>query len=365
MRVLIVQKYLFRDFVKTLIGSLILFVGLFIISKLMEQLSAFIRLSDTTPFNWYVMFFVYEIPFTMIYLFPVGCLFAGVYTLARFNQQNELTAIYNSGMSISYAVLPVVILVFVLCLIMFIWDKEILYDNHTKHRLLDRQIRRLNDPTLIEREDITFFGKNNKIYIIKKYAPALNQMQNAQILFMDNEYNFSKVISAHTLTFDVLNDCWSGTNVFVRTWTGAGTKPTVTLHKDFSADLDERPFFFERDRDRVEHLSAHETLQIAKKRVVIGGKSASYFTEYYLKTSMPFMPVILILLAIPLSTFSRKSALVLSFTFVLITAFLYYIVMYIGTSLGSAEVLPPFIAGWFGNIIFLIFALYLQKKLAL
>jgi len=394
---LLIHAYILIHFIKSLFGSSILFLGIYIIITLIDQLGTFIQIADKTPFINFVMYFVYEFPHTQIYLFPICCLFSIVYSLGKLNSQNELIPIYNSGMSILYAVYPVILLVFLLCFAFFAFDESFIYKNHDKHRLLHQKFHHQTDRSHREKADMTVFGKNNKIYFIKLYQPRFMRMINTHILFLDLNYRFAKMISAKTLTYDVNTHLWTGSNTVIRTWppdtnmhhdllsnstTSVSDQsifpltnfqpiqrktihPNIVKYESIQLDLDENPFHFKDRRTGIDHLGPNETLELALKFQTIGGPFEKYYTHYYNKNSMPFIALIIVFFGIPLSVFSRKSIIILSFFLVIVTTIAYFIIMYIGTSLGAMGILPPMVGGWFGNIIFFVISAFIYKKLIL
>ncbi len=310
------------------------------------------------------MYFAYRVPYWLFFTFPLASLYATVFVLGRVSAQNELVAIYNSGMNTQRLMLPVYISMFILSGALMVWDKEILYDNHQKHRLILKKMRgEANEPQgPAIRRDLSVFGQNNKIYFIRTFHQHSNAMQDTHILFFDTKMNFEKIISARWIEYEPSAGEWRGRDVLVRTFDRSNHMKAEHFSNSV-VKLEELPYHFQETEEWLELLSARDTLRLAKKYEIIGGNSNRWYTDYYSKTASPFIALVVVFLGVPLSVFSRRSTLILSFLLVLIIAFLFYITNQIGNSLGSKGYLPPFLAGWFGNIFFLVTAYFLNRRL--
>lgn len=362
-----VQIYYLKQFLSALVGSFILFIGIWIIATMMEDLSTLLKGAEKYPTREFFLYFLYEIPNQTHYFFPIASLFSIVYTLGRANQQNELIAVYNSGTQIAFVMIPVIIFVFLGSLLIFFTDEKN-YEYHMRHVLLNRKFRSGKEADLNNlkpQHDLTIFGANNKIYFIKKYEPKESIMMSPHILFFNPDYTFKTIISAKSFKYNAIDNIWTGKKVFVRHFGSNGETTSINTRESFSTNLNEKPFHFEQTRDRLDHMSPLQIKELAKKTEIIGGAVEKYWSEYYNRTAIPFIGLMVVLMGIPLSTFSRNSGIVMSLFLVLMATIAYYIFMYIGTSLGANAVLPPFIAGWLGNFVFFTGSIFLYNRLIL
>ena len=358
----IFQRYLLKQYFKTYLGSLVLFLGMFVIIKFMEQLYYFMQDANQLTFWEYPLYFIYEFPNMLTFFIPIATLFSIVYVLGQLNTHYELIAFYNSGKSIFFAVIPIVIYTFFQGLIFLASEKEFVFDNHHKHLHLHRKIRNSRGPVERNRYNLTVFGTENKIYFIKVFKPSEDIMNNVHVLYLSkNHKNFDKIISSKFMKYDYSSDMWHLSNVIIRKWSAAG-KLSTTKVKTHKVHLGEKPFHFEQKTYGVEHLSSKEILALAKKHKIIGGDHEYYLTHFFFNTSRPFWPLVIIFFGIPLANFSRKSNVVTSLFIVLVISFFFFICSYIGNSLGKQGFLPPFIAGWFGVIVFSILTYLAIKK---
>jgi lipopolysaccharide export system permease protein len=76
----------------------------------------------------------------------------------------------------------------------------------------------------------------------------------------------------------------------------------------------------------------------------------TYFSEY----ALPFAHFIVALLAIPLASLYRRAGLAAQFGTAAVLTFTYLVFARISQTLGVVLMMPPLLAGWFANLIFLL-----------
>lgn len=92
-----------------------------------------------------------------------------------------------------------------------------------------------------------------------------------------------------------------------------------------------------------------ETLQISGKDV------RKELTDYYGQWAYPFASVIVILFAFPFATVKKKGGTAVQVAAALVVTFAYLIFTKVGQIIGYNSNFNPIIAGWFANIVFLVF----------
>ncbi|MCA1901883.1 MAG: LptF/LptG family permease [Candidatus Hydrogenedens sp.] len=102
--------------------------------------------------------------------------------------------------------------------------------------------------------------------------------------------------------------------------------------------------------------------QELKRAQLFGIPTYKYEVDWYSRLSRPVSVLIMLLLALPLSTLWRKGGLILSFGVTTITAITYTLFFVLFTGLGYLEVLPPLLSAWFANFIFFTIAIYIWKR---
>ena len=358
---LILHQYILKRFFITFFSSIFVFVGIFVIIRLMEQLNTFIRIADQTPFYKYILYFVYEIPFTFNYIIPMAAIFSISFTLGKFRSDSELPILKTAGHSTFYYLAPIVVAIFVYCIVLHLFNDTLIYKPYSKYNKLHREFKKKRDPKLQKSKNITQFGGNYTLYIIKEFNPRRKKLYKGTIISLNKDYSFKKLVTFESASFDPKHNHWIGENVKERSINKS--KDFYTVHTAKILDIEEKPKHFSKDNFKKEELSINETKEIALKIKHIGGNTDTWLTEYYFKIATCYVPLIFVLIGIPVSGLSKRSPFVMSFLFCLLFAVVYWVAFEVGRSLGHQKTLPPIVAGWFANIFYVfILAILYQRK---
>ncbi|HAC31574.1 MAG TPA: YjgP/YjgQ family permease, partial [Treponema sp.] len=123
-------KYLVRKFVPLLIGSVFFFAFVLVLVDLFMNLWNFI--SNAVPAGTVFKIMVLYIPKTMWYAAPLGILFAVSYTLSDFYANNELIAIFASGVPLIKFTAPLLVISVLLSFGLFYFEDKVVVPTYAK-----------------------------------------------------------------------------------------------------------------------------------------------------------------------------------------------------------------------------------------
>lgn len=86
--------------------------------------------------------------------------------------------------------------------------------------------------------------------------------------------------------------------------------------------------------------------------------------EFHRRLAFPFACFVFALIGIPLGLQNRRSGKSSGFSLCIVVLLLYYILLSIGKTLGQKAIVPPAVAMWMPNLIFIGIGIYLFKKTA-
>jgi lipopolysaccharide export system permease protein len=114
------------------------------------------------------------------------------------------------------------------------------------------------------------------------------------------------------------------------------------------------PDDFQRIVQKSEEMNFEELRAYVKKVETEGYDARTYRTDLYDKSAAPFVCIIMGLVGIGLTAGRRlNKGLPVSITLGICVGFLYWIFRSFCLSLGYADVLPPLVAAWIANGLFL------------
>lgn len=144
---------------------------------------------------------------------------------------------------------------------------------------------------------------------------------------------------------------------------GADESVKTTPFDRLPVTLNQKPEDFRRILGvSSEGLSLHDLSAYVDRLREDGYNSARYATDLFGRIAFPFVCVIMALIGTSMSlmeTGIRGKGLVKGVGYSLLIGFLYWTTHSVVLALGRSDVLPPLLAGWAANMLFLSFAGYL------
>lgn len=140
-----IWRYLIGSYLKTFFISIIAFIALVLVSRL-EEIAYFISLK--APVITVLLFISYQIPYILPIAGGITCLFAAFTLFYRLSATQELTTLRFSGLSLSFIVIPLLILGALFSCASFYLISECATTSHLKTRKMVYDLTYIN-PLLI------------------------------------------------------------------------------------------------------------------------------------------------------------------------------------------------------------------------
>jgi lipopolysaccharide export system permease protein len=392
----LLMRYLLRQHLRVFGVCLIGLTSIYLIVDFVEKVRKFVSYkAELRHVLWY---FVLKLPSILFQITPLAILMSSLLTLAILSRHNEITAMRSSGVSLYRVVIPFLAIAQAMTLLM-LWANDAVIPGANQQAELVREMQ-------IERRTPRAFFKGNEIWV---------RLGN-QILMRGDLAEESSAMPVSIAK--MISDSISNIGKVIRGWVGVGT-PEITpafplklkgislyrLNPDFSiqevliaeemrneggqwllvsgmsrtlgadesvkstpfdrlpVSLNQKPEDFRRMLGvSSEGLSLHDLSSYVDRLRVDGYNSARYATDLFGRIAFPFVCVIMALIGTSMSlmeTGVRGKGLVKGVGYSLLIGFLFWATHSVALALGRSGVLPPLLAGWSANMLFLSFAGYL------
>ena len=157
MGLLILDKYIVISFIKKLLNILSVFVIIFLVVDIIEDIDKILDYSIT--FRGISMLYIYSIPQYINIAFPMAILISTVMTFTIFQKNNELTALKAAGVSIYRLTIPFMILGVVFSMGMFFFENLVVTQSTTLKTELEQKYfkngkkRQVNNNILVQLDE--------------------------------------------------------------------------------------------------------------------------------------------------------------------------------------------------------------------
>jgi len=296
-------------------------------------------------------------PKCISYSLPVAFLFAISFSLGSLYDNNEMLAVFGSGINLYKFVLPLIILGLILSVGAFIFeDKVVIYTLREKNETFRRV---LNLTENYSRNNVTIISADNKIIYNANFYDDQNELISGLSILERDENNNPR------LRIDALTAKWNGTNWVLRncdvyTFTEDGAEKTTYSEYD-ELRFRERPEFFRkitRNVDEMEYVDAKEYIESIKNA---GIEYSEPLSEYYKKFSFSFICLIVALISSSVGSYIKKNVVLISLLISLGIVVIYYVFQLMTMAMARTGNIYPVLGAWSPFVVFLFVGFMLFK----
>ncbi len=347
----IIDKYLVKQFLLTVLFALVAFIFIFIIIDLMEKLDDFI---DNSVRNEIVLrYYISLVPEIVRLMLPVSVLLSALFTVGKLSNTNEVVALKSSGMSFLRFAAPFVAVTFLISLFAVYFggyvvpqaNKERIY---IEQNYLKIGIKRAN-------RNIFFQDAPNRIVKISYYEPK-KQIANKisiQEFAKDDMTRLVMRIDAPQMKYDTVKKAWIIFDGSQRIFRGA--KDSLILFAKIEIDsLNFKPREVLRKQRKPQEFTLTELQETIEDVKRSGNDATRLEIEFHSRIAFAWASLITLLFGLPISVNRRGSGLALQIGINLLITFVYLAFMQISQAFGKNGALEPFVTAWLANFVFLI-----------
>lgn len=360
----IISRYLAANFLKNWLMSLLAFIILYTAIDFLEKIGDFLA-KDIAPAT-IALFFMAQLPRVMGLMAPVATVVAVMVTLAVMARASEIVAFKAGGVSLYRLGFPILAAGGLICLVMFILS-DLIAPRATAaaNRIWQGQVRARLDTSAVV-EDV-WLKAVRQIQHLGSYDESNGSVTDVTLLFFDENGGLTRRIEAETGRMangelrlnDVLEKVYQESE-------GPDGSPQragfiVSRHPAYSIDnWPTPPSGFGRALENSDEMSVAQLWRTINRLSAEGFGPTRQRVDLQFKFSFAFLSLIMVVVGLPIGFWKEKGGSVaLGIALGLALSFAYLIVMELARSLGYSGLLPPFIAAWLPNMIFLLFGAYL------
>jgi lipopolysaccharide export system permease protein len=347
----ILDRHILKQFLLTALFGLIAFTIIFVVIDLMEKLDDFLdrHVSIMIVAHYYIAF----IPEILKLMTPVAILLSSLFTTGKLSNNNELTAMKSSGVSIYRYMLPMMIVALVISLGSVYFNGWVVpLANREKFRI--EQVYLNQNPETTARSNIYLQDGPHRIFTLAFFNGSTDQGNGVSIQdFSDtNSVVLVRRYDAPQIRWDSSADRWIMTNATVRTFSPGGETFKQVAQLDFDT-LHIKPSDIVKKIDKPDEMNYFELEQFIERQRHSGNDVARWSVDFYNKISFPFASFIVVLFGVPFSFGKRRKGLAVQFGVSVLICFIYLVFMKVSEVFGYNGDLNPLLTAWLANIVFL------------
>lgn len=350
----ILDRYILRQFISTLIFSLFALCLIFLVVNLLESLDNFL---DKKASVWVIAeYYLHFFPEILKLLTPVAALISSLFSIGRLSTANEITAMKSGGMSLQRLLFPVFIVSILLSCGQLYFNGWVVPVSNGKKAAIERKyLQRGSDSKTVY--NLYFRDEPLRNVIIQLYDGTKKSGTGVAVEEYSGEFipRLTKRIDAASIEWDSTHSVWKAFDVIEREYTPKGItfkrKPngTVTIKLTHSQIVQ-----LQRATSEMNFDELHSYINLLAR----GGKDVrTQLIDYYGQYAFPFASVIVVLFGVPFASVRKKSGMAVNIAAAMVISFCYLAFTKIGQSLGAPLDIDAALVGWMPNILFFMVAI--------
>ena len=310
------------------------------------------------------------LPKCLSFGFPIAMVFAVSLTLGNFYANNELIAVFSSGVSLLRFCLPMLVFGLIISVGSFLFQELVVIDSFKLKNDLRNQALGFSDTD--SNPNVVLFDHGTKVvYRVVLYNDRDQSLSDVLVVCRNEQGIVERIIKAPSARWDTNSRQWQFKNAVIYQFSlpalaqtekepvlGA-TQSTPEYTKTSTANLKDpdltlEPAAFKRLSQNVDELhfaSAGSWVESLRKS---GLPYRAAQTKLYERFSFACTPFLVAFIACSIGSRFRKNILLMSLLVSLMLAVIYYVIQMISGLLATFQLLSPQVGAWSGVVLYFV-----------
>lgn len=353
MYVSILDRYLIKEILKYFGIVLIAATGIYLVVDFFENVDKF--LGAGLSVIRMLQFLQLKLPLIAAQIMPVGILLAVLITFGLMNKNNEIIALKCGGMSIYYFIRPIFAVGLFFTILLFLLSEIVVPVTISKANDIYRT--EVKKYTQTRGQKNIWFKSHRSIAFISYFNPNDQTISGITLNYFDRHFRLTRRVDAARGEFQ--QGRWAFIDVMEQILDKNTGSYKVKFHANKVEKIDFLPEDLQRAVKKSEEMSFKELLYFIRDVEAEGYDATPYRVDLHGKFALPVACLIVCLIGAGITV--RKitdHGLSVNITLGIGVVFLYWISHSFCLSLGYGGLLPPIIAAWTSNLIFISFAIF-------
>jgi lipopolysaccharide export system permease protein len=351
----ILDRYIATAWLRLLALCLVSFVAVYLVLDMMEKIPRFVRAGGNAPDM--IGFFVCKLPEIVGQTASFSILMATLLTLGLLSRNSEITAMRSCGVSLLRISLPMLALGLLASLLLLVNAELVVPQSYERMDYIERvAIRKQGVYAVFKRNNI-WFRSGALIVQARLFDPQEKTLKGVVVWTVDSSMNPLGRIDAESAEYR--NGTWTLKNAVLKDFnngTGLTTRSVPSMDVALNLKVDDLKVL----DNSADNLSYRKLKEYADNLRRGGYQAFRYLTMMHTKLSAPFAAFVMVILGIPFALRnSRSGGVALGIGASIAIGFAYFVVNAVLLSYGRSGVLPPLVAAWGANFLFVLGGIWL------
>ena len=352
----LISRYLLRAFFRIGLLSLLAFTGIYVLADFVENVDNFI--ARHAAISDYLTYFLGKLPQILTLVTPMAVLFGVFMTLGGMSRSNELTAMRAGGVSLWRISMPLLTVALLATGGTFLANEYVVPVTARKVALVDRAVIK-GEPRQLLRRDRVWFREGDRLINVRLALASEKILYGISIFQIDRDFRLLSRTDADRAIFR--NGHWNFQNLTIRTFDSTGDKAIGLQHiKEEVLPLEKTPADFANPDLRNEDLTYRQLHSMVENLEAEGFEATRYRVDMMARLATPFTSLIMAFLGIPFALQKGRNAnLAMGVALSIAIGVAFYLLQAMLIAFGYSAVIPPLVAAWAPNLLFILIGIWL------
>lgn len=352
------DRYIIVKFLGTYFFAIALIISISVVFDINENIDRFINNKaplEAIIFDYYLNF----IPYYTNLFSPLFVFIAVIFFTSKLAENSEIIAMFSTGMSFKRLMLPYMISAAIISAVTFMLGTEVIPKG---------SVTRLKFEELYKKKKSADYARNIQLEVdtgVVAYMERYENYNKTGYRFSLDKFEDHKLVShltARRITYDTASyHKWIIRDYMIREM--RGMKEVITRGDRIDSIIKMEPQDFLITRGQQETMTSPQLRDYIQKQKQRGFANIKEFeVEYHRRIAMSFAAFILTAIGLSLSSRKVKGGMGLHLGIGLALSFSYILFQTISATFAINGNMPPAIAVWIPNILYLFIAIYLYHK---
>jgi LPS export ABC transporter permease LptG len=359
-KLLILDKYVIKGFLKYFLLVLASFVIIFIVFTFFELLDDVVN--NQISFQVVLNYFRYLLPQVVFYMIPMSVLVAVLINFGLLTRTSQIVAMKASGISLYRLSLSIMVVTILMSGLAFAMQEYALPWCNQKQDALRDIIKRRSPQTYLRPERKWMMGEQTKIFNYNFFDEDRNLFGDLSVFEFDStNFAIKRRIYATRGIWSESEKNWSLEDGWVQ-----GFENQRAVASEFSRfkrrqfpEIKEDPRYFKKEVKQSTQMNYAELEEYINDLKQSGFDVVRLTVALHKKLSFPLISLIMCMIAVPFSFSIGKRGSLYGIGVSIMIGITYWVMLEFFEQVGGAGKLVPFLAAWAPNLIFGTGGIYL------
>lgn len=351
----ILSRYIALTWLRLLALCLGSFVAVYLVLDMMDKIPRFLRAGGAV--GDILRFFVCKLPEMVGQTASFSILMATLLTLGLLSRNSEVIAMRSCGVSLPRISLPMLVLGLLSSLLLLANAELVVPRSYERMEQIERVDIKKQGVNAVFRRNNIWFRSDARILQAHLFDPQTKTLKGVIVWTLDGSMNPISRVDAESA--DYHDGIWTLRKVVLKNF-GKGQvlelRKTATMDMALNLKVDDLRVL----DNNADNLSYRKLKEYADNLQSGGYQAFRYQTMMHTKFSAPFAAFVMVILGIPFALrSSRSGGMALGIGASIGIGFAYFVVNAVLLSYGRSGVLPPLVAAWGANFLFVLSGIWL------